>query len=542
MNQELFKLTNPQKSIWLTEKFYPNTSIGNICGTFFIDEELNVEILEKTINFFIKNNDALRAKITLVNGEPFQYIEPYKELKFKQINFSNENEFEEYKIAFSKQTFSLIDAPLFKFEIFKLKNGKGGYILCAHHTICDAWSLKLLLNKSREYYSKLLKKLPLEEENQNSYIDFVKSEKVYENSEKYLKDKAYWEDIFSSIPENINFSESNYTKDITKANRFVVKLSLELSDKINKFCKDKKISPFTLFMGIWAIYWNRFISSNDITIGTPILNRTNFKEKNTFGMFISTIPFKISIDNSKTIENFLQDLAKEQLMIFRHQKYPYDKVLEFVRENSNYTQNLYSSIVSYQNARADKTKEGVNCITDWLFNNNISEPLNLHIYDLDNTGSFSLFYDYQINLFDEQDMKELNNRILSIINNIIDNPNILIKNLDIITPEEKNYLIYDYNNTSNNYNKDLSLSDYFEKQVNKTPNKIALVLDNNSLTYKELNEKANKLAYFLKEKGAKPLDYIALSCNKNFEMIIATLAIIKLRMHLCADRPRLSRR
>ena len=156
MNKELYNLTYPQKSIWLTEQFYSNTNIANVSGTLTIHEKVNFKILEKALNMFVKNNDSMRIKLTLVENTPKQYIGEYNWFNIDIQNLKNKDSLAELETNLVNKSFQLLESDLFNFVIFKFPDETGGFVATLHHIISDAWTMKLLIDTVMEYYNKLI--------------------------------------------------------------------------------------------------------------------------------------------------------------------------------------------------------------------------------------------------------------------------------------------------------------------------------------------------------------------------------------------------
>jgi len=280
-------------------------------------------------------------------------------------------------------------------------------------------------------------------------------------------------------------------------------------------------------MGVLSIYLSRVSGLDEFVIGTPILNRGNFKEKQTTGMYISTIPFKVSINSEDLFGDFLTNISVDFLKIFRHQKYPYQYLLEDLRSKDSSIPNLYKLLISYQNVRSNKQSSDVLYDSRWIGNNNISDDINIHLYDMNDTGSLSMAYDYLLSKYTIDDICSIHARLLHIINQILENNEIKLKDIEIVTPDELNKILYDFNNTKTDYPKDKTITEAFEEQVEKTPDNIAVVFENDKVTYRELNEKANSLAYHLRENGIGRNDIVGIMVNRSLEMIVSILSVLK---------------
>ena len=525
----MYNLTNPQKSIWLTEQFYKNTPMENITGCVTVLEKLNLKALQKAINLFVEKNDSFRLKFILKDDNVFQYLSSFSEFEIENILVKTNHDVKKLENQMSNTVFEVLDNLLFSFKTFTFPDGHGGYILTAHHLIYDAWTASLVGTEIINFYEKIINAESLDDISNPSYIDYIVSEQEYLKSEKFKKDKEFWNGIFNSIPEiaTIPSVNGNSQELSCKSKRKQFIIPEETISLINKFCKENKASIFNFFMAVFSLYISRVSSLNDFTIGTPILNRGNFKEKQTTGMFISNIPFRVCVNNDISFAQFLSNISMDFLKIFRHQKYPYQYLLEDLRKQDSSLPNLYNVALSYQNARTNAQISSVKYESEWVETNYIADDMDIHIYDMNDTGNINIAYDYLTSKYSIDDICFIHARILHIINQILENNEINLKDIEIVTPDEKKKLLYTFNNTKMDYPKDKTISQLFEEQVEKTPDNIAVVFGDQQLTYRELNERANSLANYLRNNGITRNDIVGIMVNRSLEMLVAILAVLK---------------
>ena len=530
MESNVYNLTNPQKSIWFTEQFYKGTPIENITGCVIVLEKLNLKALQKAINLFVKSNDSFRLKFTVKDDKPLQYLSSFSEFEIENVMVNTDEDIKDIEDKMSNTPFEVLDNLLFSFKTFTFPDGHGGFVITAHHLISDAWTAGLVVNEIMDYYEKIINSQIIDNQNP-SYLDYITSEQEYLNSEKFNKDKEFWNEIFKTVPEvatipSINVENSNSSLSC-KAKRKQFVIPKETMNLINEFCKQNKASAFNFFMAVLAIYLSRVSSLDDFTIGTPILNRGNFKEKQTTGMYISTIPFRISINHKIPFAEFLSNISADFSKIFRHQKYPYQYLLEDLRKKDSSIPNLYNILLSYQNVRSNKQTSDINYESSWVGNNFISDDIDIHLYDMNDTGDINIAYDYLISKYSIDDICSIHARFLYIINQVLENNDITLNEIEIVTPDEKKKILYDFNNTSADYPRDKTITQLFEEQVEKTPDNIAVVFEDQKLTYRELNERANSLASYLRSKKIGRNDIVGIMVNRSLEMIISILAVLK---------------
>lgn len=525
--KDVYNLTNPQKSIWNTEQFLKGTTVNNICTSGIIYENVNVELLKQAISNVVKQNDGFRLHIVLQNDAVKQYVSDFTPFEIDVEYISNEAELKNIEEQQANYKFDIIDSDLFKFKIVVLKGKFACIISTVNHIIADSWSLGISLQESIKNYHSLLENESIDSI-KPSYVDYINSENEYKNSSKYEKDKIYWDEIFSTLPEQATVPSlaKNTNKLSYDADRLSFSINSELINKINDYCQANRFSMFNFFMAVYSLYIGRVSNVQDFVIGTPILNRTNFKEKQTAGMFVNTVPVRVSNLADGSFKDLVNSFSQKMREILRHQKYSYNTILEDIRTRTNSVPNLYNVLISYQITKVFDESIG-NYKTTWTFNKYCANDININIYDLNDTGSFFVSYDYLTSKYNTKDIQDFHLRIVNIINQVLNNAQILTNQIEIITQEEKNKILYQFNNTTVDYPRNKTIVDLFENQVKKAPDNIAVVFEKNKLTYRELNEKANSLAKYLINKGVTNKDIVCILLNRSLDLIISIYAVIK---------------
>ncbi len=533
MKKDVYDLSKPQESIWLTEQYFKDTNINRLITFADFSEQndyIDFDLLNKAINTVIKYNDSFQIRLCLENGNIKQYFADFEEFNCEICEVSSVSDFLEndYK---RKNIFTLLNSPLYEVKLFKLAGtNTGGILANFHHIIADGFSTGLFIKQIYECYNSLTKDQQLINPNPNnySYLDYINSEKEYLNSEKFIKDKEYWQNLYETVPEVATIYSSKVSKSVldSEAERKSFTLDSNLMEKINALCQELKISVYNFFMAVFGIYISRASRLSDFAIGTPILNRSNFKEKNTQGMYISTVPFRITLNDDLSFASFVQKISKDTMSMLRHQKYSYRYLLEDLRKKDSSIPNLYSIILSYQITKA--AEEDASYSTGWLSSHAINGDLDITVYDLNSKNLLNIAYDYNLNKYDEKDIDLIHPRIIHIIEQILENKEILLENIDIATPMEKLQILNVFNNTKADYPRDKSVIELFEEQVKNSPDATAVCFEDKSLTYSELDKLSNSLACYLKENNVKAHDVVALYLDKSLEAIVSIVATLKL--------------
>lgn len=528
--KNVYPLTNPQKNIWDTELFFSNSNLNNICGCVLIEDKVDIKSLEKAIQLYVEKNDALRLKIQVIDGKPYQYLENYTPFSIDIVSLKNEKEVETFNQEIGKKPFPLIDSTLFSFTIFQLPDGFGGFNFTLHHLIADAWGMSLIIRDVICLYDSLVHNQTIDYSSCPSYLEYISSQEDYLTSSRLKKDEEFWNSLFDKEPEVSYISSTKKTDFDTKAKRKTFHLSNELYTEITDFCKTLNTSIYTFFMAVYSLYLSKINQTTSPIIGTPILNRSGVKEKNTAGMFISTVPFKVTVNSNDTFSDFLKQVASTQLSIFKHQKYPYDRLLQNIKKKYNLSENLYDLVLSYQNARDEKQDSTVRHFSKWYETGRILDSLEVHFFDMNNTGSLDIYYDYQLNKFVETDIEKIHARIMEIVNCILQNPDLLLKDIKMVTSVEENQILNQFNDTKLEYDKNKTILQVFEETVKNKADEVALIFENKSYTYSQIDELSTKLAHYLLSLKLPKNSVIGFMLNRSTSTIIGMLACLKANM------------
>ena len=517
---EYYNLTTPQKNIWNLQKYYGDTAIGNQCGAIFYKEKRDNNLIKKAIYHIINSQSGLRLRF-VEKEELVQYIS--KELEdIPVMSFDTMDKFDDFAENFAKNPIGLNDKAMYRFVVFQVGDCSG-ILAVLSHLISDAWTFSLIAGQVDGIYHNLVEGMDYDIW-QADYTEYVQTENDYLISERYKKDKSFWENKYTAQPEKSIIKMLPAKSDSIEAKRFTKCLSEKLENKINKYCSNNQVTQAVLFETALITYLSRInVENNTITIGIPVLNRNNTKEKKIAGMFISTMPLTVQVKESMTITELAQQIGKGHMEIFRHQKYPYSDILKYLREKQNFLGNLYDVMISYQNATTETDAK-----TKWYSNGYSEVPFVVHIDNRDDNNTHTINIDYQTAVFkDEREVEYIVRRLEYILAQIVNEASTDIKGVDIIPQEEKKLVLEQFNDTYVEYPREKCIHELFTEQAKRTPDKTALIFEDKKFTYKQLDEMSNSLAYFLREKGVKRNDIVPIIARRSWHVIVAMLGIMK---------------
>lgn len=494
------------------EKF-AGGAIAVICGSMLIHGKHDLSELKRAVNEIYRLNDAMRIRISETDGEASQCVTEYAERNIEVLHFDDKAELDRYAENYAKTPIDFY-GNLCEFNIVILPK-QYGLLVKLHHIIGDAWTLSLIGNQ----FNAILNGEAVEA---YSYTDYIENEKAYIESKRYEKDKAFFLEQFKKCDEVTYITEKR--TDNLSACRKTFAIDSKKTSCITSYAQQNGTSAFMMFTAALSAYINRTkMNSEKFYIGTAVLNRNGTKEKNTMGMLVNTVPMLIELDNNKSFAENLSAIETTAFSVFRHQKYNYGDVLSAIRTEYNFTEKLYDVMISYQNA----TIVGNDIETTWYHSGMQNESLQIHIDDRDNEGFFRIHYDFQTEKFTEYDIDMLHQHISNLLFDAVANDNKNLYELELLTADEKHKLLYAFNDTAVDYPKDKCVHQLFEEQVEKTPNKTAVIACDKTLTYKELNEQANRIAHSLTQRGVKVGDIVAIKLYRKSYLFSAILGAIK---------------
>ncbi|QEN04710.1 amino acid adenylation domain-containing protein [Thiospirochaeta perfilievii] len=501
-----YHLSEPQKMILWGELLYPNSSLNTLCATYKLAEQNNITILKSVILDVLNENPGLHLQICNKKASATQYINRDMNYEIEVLEFLDKED--ELLWIRSKAThhFELFNSRLYEFYIYISYDKSVNLLIMSHHIISDAWSFQSLATQIYEKYTKGFNKCDVPSNSRYSYLEYLKTEEQFLSSKRMESCREFWRKKFHDIEELPLLKDINRKNSRDKSLRFKLSLSEELQEKIRKGCNKYNISFPTFFLTCLVITL-KVIKPNDerYLLGTLTYNRLGKQEKETIGMFVNTVPM---IFRNRVNQSFLDlktEVDKELMGIMRNQRYPLSYIVNDVELKKLDIPNHLQIIYSYQNVVLpyDYT---------YQYNNSSSYPILFRPTREGLDGAFHVDIDYQVESFSENEIKKISQVYESVINN-----------LDIDSSEDEMDTII------NGYNKSIeqTLHRVFEKKAAKYAEDRAVSFRDRSLTYYELNKKANHLGIELMKRGAGNETPIILILNRSLEMMISILAVLK---------------
>lgn len=501
---------------------------------FNIDGDINLDCLNKSFNKLIDKNDILKTIFAYDDlTEPKQIVlaERRSNICYKDISMLDRDKINEYLLEFEEKDklrgFDLSKDLLVRISLLKIGIGKYKMIFNYHHIILDGWSLGIIINDLINIYHGLLENENFKEANTDQYINFVNW--IYNQDQDEAK--VFWENYLEEyqVKETITSIGEKLCKKEYDLKEVKFKVNNELTKKLTQISKKEQVTLNSIMQSVWAIILQKYSNSNDIVFGSVVSGRnTNVKDIDKMvGLFINTIPVRAKIDKHL---DFIQLAKIMQQNLLVQSKYDYYSLAD-IQSYAGIKEGLIDNLYVFENYYFDESIKDTNLKSRVGFNITDIETYEETNYNLNikvNPGEeIGINLSYNAKMFDEYMIRNISNQILQIINTITKNYNIDISKINILSQKEKDDLLSKFNNTKTEFIKSKTMQELFEMQVNKTPNNVAVVNENQKLTYKELNYRANQLARTLRKKGVKPNNLVGIMAERSLDLIIGIMGILK---------------
>ncbi len=527
-------LSFAQTRLWILDQLDHNSSY-NIPGAIRLLGKIKTNILEKTFLEIINRHDILRTNFVTVNNIPRQIIHKKTDFKLKIEDLSHLSKIESETLILdliekeSEKVFDLEKYCLIRAILYIVSGDESILFLNKHHIITDGWSYSILINEISILYETFsknkpspLKKLPIQ------YADYSIWQSEQVNGELLKKQSEYWKNKLKGLTLlELPIDKIRPKVQTFNGNSIPIILDKSISDKLNLFSNKNNVTLFMTFLTMIKILLHKYSGQDDICVGTPIANRNSSELESLIGLFVNTLALRSKIETGKTFIEFLNEIKTTTLDAYRNQDMPFEKIVDVLEPERNMAYSpIFQTFIAFQNfPESELTMSGIH-IEPFSFKSTISK-FDLRFEFFETKNGIEGIFEYNTDLFLQSTIERMINHFYILVNSLLENPQLQIKEIEILTPEEKHQLLVEWNDTSVEYLKDKTIIDLFEQQVEKTPNTMAVVFEQEKLTYQELNEKANQLGHFLQKKGVKPEALVAICLERSLGMIVGLLGILK---------------
>lgn len=533
-------LSFSQERMWLIYQLDPTSAAYNMVGALRFKGQLDLAALDYAIHELANRHESLRTSFELVEGQPVQIIAPSLELEIEQTDLchlpAQEREPRAVKLAGqeAQQPFDLRQPPLWQLSLYCLAADENLLVINMHHTICDAWSLGVMLQELAAFYTAYqtgqpaqLPALPVQ------YADYSIWQRNWLHGEVLEAHLDYWRQQLVGVP--VLELPTDYPRPAVQTFRGAyqsVPLPDTLLDALREFSSAEGTTLFMTLLTAFKVLLLRYTGQTDIAVGTPIANRQWQAVEGLIGTFVNTLVFRTDVSGNLTFRELLQRVREVSLDAYAHQDMPFAKLVAELQPDRDLS---YSPLVQvmFNVVNVPLAMPAMPGVTlDFVEIDRRAAQFDLSLTILDTSAMRLAALEYNTDLFDDETITRLLNHYLILLEQIARDPNQRVADVPLLPEAERRLILETWNATSQDYPRDLCTQQLFEAQANRTPAAIAIrgyALDGTetSLTYGDLDRRANQLAHYLRDKGVKPGVLVGVSVERTVEMVIGLLGILK---------------
>jgi amino acid adenylation domain-containing protein len=518
---ESYPVSASQKRQYILNKVDGGISY-NLPGGMLIKGKVDTGRLENAFRMIIKRHESLRTSFELRNGQPVQVV--HNRVDFG-VEYLEAQDADNDKLMQSfVRPFDLAVPPLMRVRLVKIGENRNVLLFDMHHIISDGASVNIIIKDFTELYNG--GELP---DLKIQYKDYSAWHNELINSEKIKQQEAYWLDRFSGelpvLNMPLDFTRPSFQS--FKGNKFSFTIDQKLTKGIRDLTSKTGTTLFMLLLASYNVLLSRYTGQEDIIIGTPVEGRRHADLRELIGMFVNTLAIRSFPAGDKAFAAFLNEVKEDLLNAYDNQEYPFEELVEKVSVRRDMSRNpLFDTTLVLQNMDLTKLALGSLAAVPYTYNNRTAK-FDLALEAVDKGETIECCFEYCTDLFLDETISRLAGHYINTLNDIIMNPAKKLSDINLMSEAERNQLLYEFNDTDADYPRDKTIHQMFEEQTAKTPDNVALIFNDGRMTYRELNERANRLARTLRAKGVGPDDIVGLLIDRSFEMIIAILGVLK---------------
>ena len=515
-----------QSDIWITSSLHPDLPQFNSFVYEKLTGSVDLDLLKACVDRALRTNDALRLRFDEEDGTPYQWVDdeiPDVEI----VDLSGESDPEQACLAWMRGPFDRA-YPLNRARMFDLALLKAGestvYIyLNTHHLVTDGWGLHLFLSRIRADYRHVLRTGRPLDLAPPSYLDSVPEVARYQGSEEHAQDIAFYRDMFAGV-EPVFFTRKAPSGSYRTA-RHTFTIDQELMDRVRE-----RGSSFAFIGAALAIYLSRIHHCDDVVLGVPLLNRRTETERETVGHFANAMPLRISTSGRETIRELVADTHKATRALRAHERLSVGELLRELPLPDDGPRRLFDVTLSSLRWPASEEIPGVSRETMVYGHAHETDVLAIVINEFVQDGPVVIDIDYAADVFDADfPIESMARHLTTLLANLVDEPDQPVSGVSMLSDEERANLVQATNPTRAEFPSDRTLHGLFEEQVARTPDRLAVVGDGagTSLSYAQLDSRANQVANALRADGVRPDDRVAVLIERDASMLTAILGVLK---------------
>lgn len=534
-DQSIAPLSLAQESQWLLQHLQPDNTVLNTFRALRVARPLDRAVLERALTEVVRRHDVLRTNFRTIDGVPMQVIRPPEPVTVDMLDLSalpaseREAEFVRWSRKRTVEPFDLAEGELFRADLVRMADDDHIVFFNLHHIVCDGWSLGVLVRETVALYSAFSKDkpspLPPLVVQYGDYAAWQRSKLQVDAVDKQM---AFWRERLAGAPTvtDLPFDHPRPPDRSFRGKRRGVTLERQLVTRLRLLCQREQTTLFIVIMSTLATLIHRYSGATDIVIGTPVANRSFREVEPLVGLFINTIAFRFDLSGDPTFKELLARVRADAMEFFSNQDVPFERVLNDlgIRREKDRSP-LFQVMVAMQPPRAASVSSEIGVDPAVLTPRGSKFDMTLVLWESED-GDVGGIIEYATDLFEPDTIERLFKHFVTLLEGVTSNPLQHISALPLLSEEERQQAVAGWNATAASHPQ-RCLHELFAEQAARTPDAVALVFNDERITYRELDQRANRLAWHLRGLGVGPDTIVGLCMHRSPALIVGLLGIIK---------------
>ena len=528
-------LSFSQQRLWFFDQAVSNNALHNLSSVLRLEGTLNIPALEWSLNELTRRHETLRTTFPSVNGRPQQIVAASLTINLKATDLGElpeaEREAEALRLAAveGQRPFDLARGPLLRVSVLRLGQEDHVLVFTTHHIISDGWSQGIIVREVSELYSSYLTgRQAVLPELTIQYADFASWEREWLEGESQATRLAYWRHALDRIvPLDIPLDRPRPAAPGFRSDVEAFELPASLSENLRTLSRREGVTFFMTLLTAFNALLFYYTGQEDICVGSSVANRTRQEIENIIGCFVNILALRTKLSGDPTIRELLRRVREVCLDGFAHADLPFERVVSELHPQRNLNRNpLFQVAFILLNAPVRELKlPGLTLSTVEIDQGLAENDLSLMLIEEQQrlTGRLT----YNSDLFDPTTIKRMLRHWHRVLESLVANPDQRLSELHLLSEPELRQVLHDWNDTRTEYDREKCVHEVFERQARLTPDAVALIHDEEELSYRELNRRANQLAHYLQTLGVGPEVRVGICVERSAWMIVGLLGILK---------------
>ena len=531
-----FPLSFAQERLWFLDRLQQGSSTYNVPLALRLTGALDVEALEEALNAVVERHEALRTTFADEEGEPLQVVHVELRVPVAVVDLAGvpagerEDALESALLVDGLEPFDLAQAPLLRAHLYRLGEDEHALLLTVHHIVADGWSLGIVLRELAELYrARVTGETPDLEEPALQYGDFAVWQRDWLRGERLAEEVEYWRRRLEGASTIVDLAPDRPRPSVQsdRGDHVGTIFPLPLLERLRSVSRSEGATLFMTLLAAFDVLLARYSGQDDIVVGTPIANRTRVELESIVGFFVNTIVLRASTEGNPTFRELIGRVRELTLDAYTHQDLPFEKLVAELNPDRALSHSPLFQVMFALQTPAGGSVELPGLAVEPIDFERGTSKFDLGVFARETASGLRLSCEYSTDLFKRSRIERLLGHFRSILEALAEDPDRRIGEVELLTEPERAELGRWNTTAAAHPFSGLCVQELVEAQARRTPAATAAVFGGGTLTYEELDGRANRLAHRLRELGVGPGVSVAISLQRSLELPVAVLATLK---------------